>query len=62
MRYEALGPGIDGSPSKTSSALVNFISHSLCVGQMGLGFMVGCLISYQPLAVYEVLEGLGAYS
>ena len=31
MRYEALGLGIDGTISKTSSALVDFISNSLCV-------------------------------
>ena len=31
MRYEALGPGMDGAASKTSSALANFITNSLCV-------------------------------
>ena len=31
IRYEVLGPGIDGAPSKNSSELVTFISPTLCV-------------------------------
>ena len=48
MSYEGLGPGIDGAPSKTSSALVNFINHALrvyvCVWSRWVRnlFMVGC--------------------
>ena len=64
MRYEALGPGIDEAPSKTSSTLVNFISHSLCMYVCGVnGFRV-----YDRLLNFISAsrcvwgsEGLGAY-
>ena len=42
MRYEALGPGVDGAPSKTSSALVILlVTRSVCMYMFGVdGFRV----------------------
>ena len=51
MRYEALGLCIDGAPSNTSSALVNFISHSLC---MNVCVVDGFRVYGRPLAKYGV--------